>query len=76
LGPKAEPRRPAGLANGPTATRISVEPTERGEQLRLSTLKDDGITLNALGVGLGGMSALMVAVVAAAGKPAKALSKP
>jgi len=53
---------------------ISVEPTARGEQLRLSTLKDDGIALNVLGVAVGGMSALMSAVVAAAGKPEKALA--
>jgi hypothetical protein len=53
---------------------ISVEPTERGERLRLSTLKDDGIALNGLGVLLAGMSVLMAAVVAAAGKPEKALA--
>jgi hypothetical protein len=52
---------------------ISIEPTEHGEQLRLSTLKDDGIALNGLGFVLGGMSVLMGAVVAAAGKPEKAL---
>jgi hypothetical protein len=53
---------------------ISVEPTERGHQLRLSTLKDDGIALNVLGVAMAGMSGLMSAVVAAAGKPEKALA--
>ena len=52
---------------------ISVEPTERGEQLRLSTLKDDGIALNVLGVVLGGMAAIFAAVVAAAGKSGKPL---
>jgi hypothetical protein len=52
---------------------ICVEPTERGEQLRLSTLKDDGIALNGLGTVMGVMSMLMGAVVAAAGKPGKAL---
>jgi hypothetical protein len=52
---------------------ISVEPTEQGEQLRLSTLKDDAVALNGLGIMLGAMSVLMGAVVAAAGKPAKAL---
>lgn len=52
---------------------ISVEPTEHGEQLRLSTLKDDGIALNGLGLLTGGMSVLMSTVVAAAGKPEKAL---
>jgi hypothetical protein len=52
---------------------ISVEPTEHGEQLRLSTLKGDAMALNALGLVMGGMSMLMGAVVAAAGKPGKAL---
>jgi hypothetical protein len=52
---------------------ISVEPTERGEQLRLSTLKEDAIALNMLGVVMGGMSAIFGSVVAAAGKPEKAL---
>jgi hypothetical protein len=53
---------------------ISVEPTERGEQLRLSTLKDDAIVLNLFGFATGGMSLLMGAVVASAGKPEKALA--
>lgn len=53
---------------------ICIEPTEHGEQLRLSTLKGDAAALNALGLGLSGMSVLMSAVVAAAGKPAKALA--
>jgi hypothetical protein len=48
---------------------ISVEPTPRGEQLRLSTLKDDGIALNLFGVITGVMSVLTGAMVAAAGKP-------
>ncbi|HET9319861.1 MAG TPA: hypothetical protein VFO27_08795 [Bryobacteraceae bacterium] len=52
---------------------ISVEPTAHGEQLRLSTLKDDALALNGLAVVMSGMSVLMSAVVAAAGKPAKAL---
>ena len=52
---------------------ICVEPTERGQQLRLSTLKDDAMALNAFGVLTGGMSVLTSAVVAAAGKPEKAL---
>ncbi len=52
---------------------ISVEPTEHGEQLRLSTLKGDAMPLNALGLVMGGMSILMGAAVAAAGKPGKAL---
>jgi hypothetical protein len=52
---------------------ICVEPTERGEQLRLSTLKDDAMVLNGLGVVLGLMATLMGALVAAGGKPGKAL---
>jgi hypothetical protein len=52
---------------------ISVEPTEHGEQLRLSTHKSDAVALNALGTMLVGMSVLMGTVVAAAGKPEKAL---
>ena len=52
---------------------ISVEPTEYGEQLRLSTLKDDGIALNGLSAVLAGMSVLFGTVVAASGKPEKAL---
>ncbi len=51
---------------------VSIEPTEHGEQLRLGTLKDDGIALNVLGVVTGGMSLLSSAVVAASGKPGKA----
>jgi hypothetical protein len=53
---------------------ISVEPTAHGDQLRLSTLKDDGLALNALGIGLGGLSMLMSAVVAGAGNTGKALA--
>jgi hypothetical protein len=52
---------------------ICIEPTERGEQLRLGTLKDDAMALNGLAVITGGMGLLMGAVVAAAGKPEKAL---
>jgi hypothetical protein len=52
---------------------ISVEPTARGEQLRLSTLKEDAIGLNALSAVIGGMSIIFGSVVAAAGKPEKAL---
>ena len=52
---------------------ISIEPTERGEQLRLSTLKEDAVALNGLSVVLAGMSVLFGAVVAASGKPGKAL---
>jgi len=53
---------------------ICVEPTEHGEQLRLSTLKGDAMAVNGLGLLMGGMSMLMGAVVAAAGKPEKALA--
>ncbi len=52
---------------------ISVEPTERGEQLRLSAHNNVGIVLNGLGLLTGGMSVLTGAVVAAAGPPGKAL---
>ena len=52
---------------------ICVEPTEHGEQLRLSTLKDDGQVLNALAAGLGGFSVIVSTLVAATGKPEKAL---
>ena len=52
---------------------ISVEPTEHGEQLRLSTVREYAIALNGLGVVLSGMSVLFSAVVAASGKPGKAL---
>src|SRR5262249_28877542 len=52
---------------------ICIEPTEHGEQLRLSTLKDDAMVLNGMGVVMAGMSVLFSALVAAAGKPAKAV---
>jgi len=52
---------------------VSVEPTEHGEQLRLTTLKDDAIALNGLGGLLAGMAVLMSIVVTASGAPAKAL---
>jgi hypothetical protein len=52
---------------------ISIEPTQYGQQLRLSTLKDDAIALNLVGVVTGGMSVIMSAAVAASGKPDKAL---
>ena len=52
---------------------ISVEPTERGEQLRLSSLNSGAMALNALGIVTGGVSLLASAVATAAGKPAKAL---
>ena len=53
---------------------ISVEPTERGEQLRLSTRNELGVALNGLGIVTGGMSLLTAATVTAAGKPEKALA--
>jgi hypothetical protein len=52
---------------------ISVEPTEHGEQLRLSTRNEAAVALNGFGIVTGGMSLLMGATVAAAGKPEKAL---
>ena len=48
---------------------ISVEPTPNGEQLRLSTLKDDAIALNLFGIMTGVMSVLTGSVVTVAGKP-------
>lgn len=48
---------------------ISIEPTERGEQLRLSTVKGNGIALNRFGAMVGGMSVLFSSVVAATGAP-------
>jgi len=53
---------------------VSVEPTAQGEQLRLSTRNEAAVALNGLGILLGGMSLLMSAVVAATGKPEKALA--
>jgi hypothetical protein len=52
---------------------ISIEPTEHGQQLRLSTLENDAVALNGLAIVLAGASAVFSAVVAAAGKPGKAL---
>jgi hypothetical protein len=52
---------------------ISAEPTEHGEQLRLTSLNSLAMALNGLGVVTGGMSLLFGAVVAADGKPGKAL---
>jgi hypothetical protein len=53
---------------------ISVEPTEQGQQLRLTTQNGGAIALNVLGVVTGGMSVLTTAAVVAAGKPEKALA--
>ena len=52
---------------------IAVEPTAQGEQLRLSTLNDGAMALNVIGIVLGGLGLLMGAVIAAAGKPDKAM---
>ena len=52
---------------------ICVEPTEHGEQLRLSTMKEDAVALNGLSVVLSAMAVLFSAVVAASGKPGMAL---
>lgn len=52
---------------------ITVEPTAHGQQLRLRTLNDSAMVLNVLGSLFGGMALLMGGVVAAAGKPEKAL---
>ena len=53
---------------------ISIEPTEHGERLRLSTLKENGLALNGLGLVMLGMSVIFSAVVAATGRPDKALA--
>ncbi len=52
---------------------ICVEPTEHGEQLRLSTLKSDAQVLNGVGLLMSGMAVLMGAVATAAGKADKAI---
>jgi hypothetical protein len=52
---------------------ISVEPTEHGERLRLTTRNEGAEALNGLGIAMGGMAVLMGAVVTAAGKADKAL---
>ena len=53
---------------------ISVEPTEHGDQLRLTTRNEAAVALNGFGIMTGGMSMLMGAVVASAGKLDKALA--
>ena len=53
---------------------ITVEPTEHGEQLRITTLKNDAIALNGLSLVLGAMATLTGAAVAAAGKPEKVVA--
>ena len=51
---------------------VSVEPTERGERLRLGTRNDEVVAFNLVGSMLGGMSLFLGAITAAAGKPHKA----
>ncbi len=53
---------------------IAIEPTEAGWQLRLTARNELGVVLNGLGIVTGGMSLLMSAVVASAGKPEKVLA--
>jgi hypothetical protein len=53
---------------------ISIEPTEHGERLRLSTVKDDATILNGFAVVMGSVSVLMGSVVAVAASPVKALA--
>ena len=53
---------------------ICVEPTRHGQQLRLSTRKEDASVLNAMSALMAGMATLMGAVGMAAGHPAKALT--
>lgn len=48
---------------------ISIEPTASGQQLRLTSLKDDGIALNFFGILTGAMAVLTGGVVVIAGKP-------
>lgn len=52
---------------------ISVEPTQHGEQLRLTTLKEDAIALNAASVLLAVFGALLSVVLAMTGKSEKSL---
>lgn len=52
---------------------ISVEPTARGQQLRLSSTNSAGMLLNGMWILFGGLSAIMATVVAAAGRPEKAV---
>ncbi len=53
---------------------IAIEPTEHGQQLRLSARNEAAVAVNGLGVVTGGMSLLTSAAVAAAGKPEKVLA--
>jgi hypothetical protein len=53
---------------------LSIEPTADGERLRLHSRSEAAELLNGIGTGVGGLSLLMSGVVAAAGKPEKALA--
>ncbi len=53
---------------------MCVEPTGRGHQLRMGTVKGDAMALNAFGLLMGGMSIVMGAAVAVSGQPEKALT--
>jgi hypothetical protein len=52
---------------------VAVEPTEHGNQLRMSAQNGLSIALTGFGLLASGMSVLMTVVVAAAGKPEKAV---
>lgn len=53
---------------------VCVEPTERGYQLRLSTLKSDASGVNAIAGSMAAMSAIMGTMATVAGKPGKGLA--
>ena len=53
---------------------ICAEPTDHGEQLRLSALQYNAMVFNGLGIVLGMMSIFMAAALVAAGRPAKAFA--
>lgn len=55
-------------------TTISIEPSGNGEQIRLNSLKADAVILNGMTFIMGAMATIMGAVVAASGKPDKALT--
>jgi hypothetical protein len=52
---------------------VSIEPTERGQQLRMSTVNSLAQVFNAVGMLTGAMAIITSASVYAAGKPQKAL---
>lgn len=51
---------------------VSVEPTERGDRLRLGTRSEEVVAFNVFGTMFGGMGLVFGSLVAAAGKPHKA----